>query len=124
MDAQPATDQERGDLSRSLRGARLGAAAHVRTGALIGAILFALAALAMAFGGFLTFIWAAIALTQPEREWAESVKSGWFLPLVLEGVALLVSLFLLRSSRNPALVAIGAVSLALLIFLVVISPYF
>jgi hypothetical protein len=83
-----------------------------------------IAALAMAFGGFLTFIWAAIGLTLSEDRWPEGFKSGWFIPLVLEGIALVISVFLLRGSRNPALVAIGAMSLGLLIFLVVISPYF
>ena len=123
MDAQPAAERGRGDLTRSLRGARLPAIAQQRTGALVGAILFALAALAMAFGGFLTFIWAAIGLTLDEDRWPDGFKSGWLVPFVLEIVALFVSLFLLRSSRNPALVVIGALSLGLLVFLIVISPY-
>lgn len=95
-----------------------------RTGQLVGGILFAVAALGMAFGGFLTFIWAAIGLTLEENRWPEGFKSGWFIPLVIELIALLISLFLLRNSRNPALVAIGTISLGLVVFLVVISPYF
>jgi hypothetical protein len=116
--------EDRGAKRRVGDRTRLWGGGGQKTGQLIGGILFALAALAMAFGGFLTFIWAAIGLTLEEDRWPSGLKSGWLVPLVLELIALAVSLFLLRNSRNPALVAIGAISLGLVVFLVVISPYF
>jgi hypothetical protein len=116
--------EDRGANRRIGDRARLWGGGGQKTGQLVGGILFAIAALAMAFGGFLTFIWAAIGLTLEENRWPSGFKSGWLVPLVLELIALLFSLFLLRNSRNPALVAIGAISLGLVVFLVVISPYF
>lgn len=129
MRATSATEQEveaedRGTGRRIGDRARLWGGGGQKTGQLVGGILFAIAALAMSFGGFLTFIWAAIALPLEEDRWPDGFKSGWFVPLVLELVALALSVFLLRNSRNPALVGMGAISLGLTVFLVVISPYF
>jgi hypothetical protein len=127
--ATSATEQEmeaedRGTRRRIGDRARLWSGGGQKTGQLVGGILFAIAALAMSFGGFLTFIWAAVGLTLEESRWPEGFKSGWLIPLVLELVALAISVFLLRNSRNPSLVGMGAISLGLTVFLVVISPYF
>jgi len=87
-------------------------------------VLVMLALLALLFGVFLTFLWAAIDLGGGRDSAPSDFDEFWLAPIGLMALSFALALAALRYGRSRAAAATCAASLGLAIFLLAISPFF